>query len=356
MKPTLIPIVIAIFSSNLSANGILGLPAIPIPSDNPQNTTKIALGKKIFHDPGLSADGTISCATCHQPGRAFTDGLARAKGLNQIAGTRNTPSVINSAFYRYLFLDGRRDSLENQALDPILNPVEHGLISDDSLVTIITNNAEYPPLFSQSFGIQPEQISTVHIAKALASYERTLIAGNSPFDLFFFGANRQTLSISAVRGLRLFRRKANCANCHEISWNNALFTDNRFYNIGVGFKRIAADLPEYIESLTKANSEPLVLTNQQMSELGRFNVTHVPVDIGKFKTPSLRNIALTAPYMHDGSFKSLEQVIDYYNTGGEKNPYLDPAIFPLNLSRQEKSDLAAFLRSLTSPLPSDDPR
>ena len=175
-----------------------------------------------------------------------------------------------------------------------------------------------------------------------------MISGDSAFDRYFFAGDRKALSDSAARGLRIFRRKGNCANCHEISWNNALFTDNRFYNIGVGFQRIAAQLDAYLASLKDKNARPYNLNNQQLSELGRFSVTRVATDIGKFRTPTLRNIALTAPYMHDGSQKTLEDVVNYYDKGGDKNPYLDPAIFPLGLMRQEKSDLVEFLKSLTS--------
>ncbi len=353
MKNAWILALTLLLPTHVVANELLGLPATPIPIDNPQNANKIELGKKIFHDRRFSADGTISCATCHQPEKAFTDGLSRARGLDHIEGPRNTPTLINSAYYHGLFLDGRRDSLENQALDPIFNPIEHGLRNPSALLTIINDDNHYQKLFAQSFGIQPQSITETHLAKALASYERTLVTGNSAFDRYFFKSQRQALSASEARGLRIFRRKANCTNCHEISWDHALFTDNRYYNIGVGFKRISAKLGAYIQSLSVEKLQSSPLTDLEKSELGRFNVTRVLQDIGKFKTPSLRNIALTAPYMHDGSFKTLEEVIDYYNKGGEKNPYLDPAIFPLNLSELEKADLSAFLKTITSPHTSD---
>ena len=276
-----------------------------------------------------------------------------AKGFNQLTGPRNTPTIINAAFYTHFFLDGRRESLETQALDPFLNPVEHGLSRYQDIVEIITNDQYYLRQFERVFAVSPDEISIDHVLKAIASFERTLISGNSPFDQYFFGGDRAALSKSAARGLNIFRRKGNCANCHEISWNNALFTDNRFYNIGIGYQKIDQVLAAYLDDLKsntrKENTKTVLLSKQQRSELGRFSVTQVTADLGKFKTPTLRNIAVTGPYMHNGNLKTLQEVIEYYDKGGNKNPYLDPAIFSLNLSAQEKIDLETFLKSLTSP-------
>ena len=344
--------VFAFFSVAVYADQ-LGLPPLPIPNDNLQNPEKINLGRTLFQDTRFSADHTISCATCHQPNKAFSDGLAVAKGFKQLAGPRNTPTIINAAFYTRFFLDGRRDSLETQALDPFLNPVEHGLSSHQNIVEIIRNDQNYLRQFMRVFAVSPDEISIDHVVKAIASFERAMISGNSPFDQYFFGGNKAALSKSAARGLNIFRRKGNCANCHEISWNNALFTDNRFYNIGIGYHQIAQVLAAYLDDLQsntrEGNTKPVLLSKRRRSELGRFNVTQVTADVGKFKTPTLRNIAVTGPYMHDGNLKTLEEVIEYYDIGGNKNPYLDPAIFALNLSAQEKIDLEAFLKSLTSP-------
>jgi cytochrome c peroxidase len=204
-----------------------------------------------------------------------------------------------------------------------------------------------PSFFERSFAIKPDQVTIDHVAKAIAAYERTLIAGNSRFGRFFFGRDKSALSASERRGLNIFRRKGNCANCHEISWDHALFTDNRFYNIGIGFSPLT-QVPKLVESIQSGSVEIPELSPVQKSALGRFNVTRLAGDTGKFKTPTLRNIALTAPYMHDGSLKSLKEVIEYYDRGGDKNPFLDPAIFPLRLSPQEKMDLGAFLNALTS--------
>jgi cytochrome c peroxidase len=184
--------------------------------------------------------------------------------------------------------------------------------------------------------------------KAIASYERTLISGNSSFDQYYFGRDKSQLSPSAARGLRVFRRKGNCANCHEISWDNALFMDNQFYNIGVESQALAPIIETFVTALKQGTSpEPIALTDAQKSALGRFQVTGVIKDVGKFKTPTLRNIALTAPYMHDGSVKTLADVVEYYDQGGHANPFLDAAIFPLHLTDQEKKDLVAFMQSLT---------
>lgn len=331
----------------------LGLPSLSIPGDNPQSTDKVNLGRRLFQDTRFSADRTVSCATCHQPDKAFTDGFSVAEGIRHQSGPRNTPTVINAAFYTRFFLDGRRKSLETQALDPILNPIEHGLSEPKFIVEVVRNDPSYLQQFARAFEVNPDSISIDHVAKAIASFERTLVSGNSPFDQYFFGGNKTALSESAARGLNIFRRKANCANCHEISWDHALFTDNRFYNIGIGYQKLEPDVENYLLDLQSdigtANAKVRLLSNRQRSELGRFSVTRITMDIGAFKTPTLRNIALTGPYMHDGSLKSLEDVIDYYNRGGNRNPYLDPAIFPLRLTIEEKTDLAAFLRALSSP-------
>ena len=327
-----------------------GLPPVPVPADNPQSAAKVALGRQLFNDRRFSGDGSISCATCHSPEKTFTDGLPVARGIGGQTGTRNSPTVVNAAFYTSLFLDGRAPSLEKQALGPFVNAIEHGLKNHQQIVDIVIRDPGYQKQFKNVFGVTARQITVDHVVKAIASYERTLIAGDSPFDRYYFGRDRSALSDRAARGLRIFRRKGNCANCHEISWNNALFTDNRFYNIGVGFQRVQPVLDEFLQALRDGRDPSQVkLSAWQRSELGRFNVTKVIADIGKFRTPTLRNIARTGPYMHDGSAKTLEEVVEYYDQGGEKNRFLDAAIFPLHLTDQEKRDLVAFLQSLTSP-------
>ncbi|MDF1584758.1 MAG: cytochrome c peroxidase [Methyloprofundus sp.] len=333
----------------LWANDLLGLPVLSIPRHNPQTVEKIALGEQLFNDARLSRDGTISCASCHHKDKAFTDGQQVARGIKQQAGFRNAPTVVNAAFYQHLFVDGRADGLEEQALGPFLSPVEHGLKTAQELVAIVNADANYKAQFVQVFNISEDKITAELIAQAIASFERTLIAGNSAFDRYLFGRDRTALAESEARGMRLFRRKGNCSNCHEIGGTHALLMDNRFYNLGAGFERINSEIAEFVGRLRAGeNPEDFNFTKAQRAELGRFNITRVIADIGKFKTPTLRNIALTAPYMHDGSLQTLEEVVEYYDQGGEKNAFLDSAIFPLHLTDQEKQDLVAFLKTLTS--------
>ena len=338
-----------IFSTSTLANPLLGLPPLTIPNDNPQTAEKIALGRLLFNDKRFSADASISCASCHHSDKAFTDGLPVAQGLDGQAGTRNAPTVVNAAFFETLFLDGRANSLEAQALGPFTNPIEHGLNNHQAIIAVIQGDANYLEQFQRVFALPTSQISIQHVVKAIASFERTLIAGNSPFDRYFFGRDHSVLSRSAERGLDIFKRKGNCLVCHEITWSNALFTDNRFYNVGVGFKRVIPVLDEFVAAVQRGeNPDTLPLSDAERSELGRFNVTKVLTDIGRFKTPTLRNVALTAPYMHDGSIKTLEEVIEHYDKGGDKNRFIDTEIFPLHLTKQEKADLVAFMQALSS--------
>ncbi len=334
-----------LFSSSVLADKMLGLPPLLVPDDNPQTAGKIALGRLLFNDKRFSANDLVSCSSCHHADKAFTDGLPVAIGINGQAGVRNVPTIINAAFYQAQFLDGRASTLEEQALGPFVNPIEHGLISHQVIVDVIRNDPEYLKLFNKVFNVTINAITIDYVVKAIASFERTLISGNSAFDRYLFGRDQSAISVSAARGFRIFRRKGNCANCHEISWDNALFTDNRFYNIGVGFKRLTPVLEELIAG---KNPEDMALTDAQRSELGRFKVTKTLADLGKFKTPTLRNIALTAPYMHDGSLKTLEAVIEHYDKGSDNNRFIDAKIFPLNLMKQEKADLLAFMQTLTS--------
>jgi len=332
----------------------LGLPPVPIPADNPQSPEKIALGKRLFEDQRFSGDGTISCATCHDPAKAFADGESTADGINKLKGTRNSPTVINAAYYEAQFWDGRRSSLEEQAKDPFLNPIEHGLTSHEQILETIRKDASYHTPFRSVFGIEPKDITIDHVVKAIASFERTVISGDSPFDRYLYGGDKTAMSESAIRGLEIYRTKGRCQDCHTIGQTNATFTDNKFHNLGVGFKRIESRVMPVANAFRKAKQEgkdidKSVLGDKEISELGRFVVTLRPSDIGGFKTSTLRNIAVTAPYMHDGSLQTLEEVVELYNKGGEKNPFLDSGIRTLNLTDQEKADLVAFMKSLTSP-------
>ncbi len=331
----------------------LGLPPVPVPEDNPQAPEKIALGKKLFEDKRFSADGTVSCANCHDPKKAFTDGLPVAEGIRKLKGTRNSPTVINAAYYTSQFWDGRRPSLEEQAKDPFLNPVEHGLKGYQFIVDIIRGDPEYPGKFKKVFGVGPDKITIDHVVKAIASFERSIISGDSAFDRYLYGRDKDALSESAKRGLELYRGKARCQECHAISADYALFTDNKFHNLGVGFKKIQPRLRKIVKEVRMAQQQgkeldESILTKTDISELGRFVVTGKLSDIGAFKTPTLRNIAVTGPYMHDGSLASLQEVMELYNKGGEKNPFLG-SVRVLNLTDDEIKDLIEFMNSLTSP-------
>lgn len=331
----------------------LGLPPVPVPDDNPQSPEKIALGKKLYEDKRFSANGTISCAHCHDPARAFADGLPVAEGINKLKGPRNSPTVINSAYYTSQFWDGREPDLEGQAKGPFLNPVEHGLEDHQFIVEVIRKDPGYRQEFKRVFGVGPDKITIDHVVKAIASFERTVISGDSAFDRFLYGGDKTALSKAAQRGLELYRVKARCQECHTIDSDHAIFTDNKFHNLGVGFKKIQPRLREIVKEFRmakKQGKEPdqSVISAEESSELGRFVVSMKTSDIGAFKTPTLRNIAVTGPYMHDGSMETLEEVMELYNQGGEKNPFLG-SVLELDLTEEEIADVIEFLKSLTSP-------
>ncbi|HHQ42651.1 MAG TPA: c-type cytochrome [Chromatiales bacterium] len=332
----------------------LGLPPVPVPADNPITPEKVKLGERLFHEKRFSADGTVSCASCHKPELAFTDGLPVAEGIRKQKGTRNTPTVVNAAYYTTQFWDGRRPSLEEQAKDPFVNPIEHGLPSHEPILEVVRKDPYYRKAFRKVFGVAPEAVTIDHVVKAIAAFERTVVSGDSPFDRYLYGGDKSALSESAIRGLKIFRTKGRCVDCHKIEQTSATFTDNDFHNLGVGFQRIAPRLHEIVAKFREAkakgaNLDESVLTQAEVSELGRFAVTGRISDLGRFKTPTLRNVAVTAPYMHDGSLKTLEEVVEFYDKGGEANDFLDGGIRPLKLTEQEKKDLVEFLKSLTSP-------
>lgn len=306
----------------------LGLPPVPIPADNPPTAETIALGRRLYYDPQLSVDGTISCASCHAPQFAFSDERKVSVGVGGKTGTRHAPTVINSAYSSLQFWDGRASSLEEQAKGPIANPVEmaHTL---DAAVARLQADARYRELFKKSWGT--DRITIDLVAKSIASFERTVIAGASPFDRFYFGHDKKALSAAARRGFNLFTdpKKANCAVCHTIGKTDALFTDNKFHNLGIG-----AD------------------TRGQLNDLGRYAITKNEADMGCFKTPTLRNLANRAPFMHDGSFPSVKDALAHYIGGGNMNDHLDKEIHALDfLTFDERDDLLQFLDSLNGNLP-----
>ena len=334
----------------------LGLPPVPIPENNPQTPEKIQLGDKLFHDTRFSADGKVSCATCHSQDKAFTDNLPVSKGFNDLTGTRNAPTVINSAYMKTLFWDGREPDLEGQSKQPPVNPVEGGLPNHAPLLEVIRKEPEYVSTFKTVFGVGADDITMDHVAKAIASFERTVIAGDSPFDNYYFGGEKEAMTAAQIRGLALFIGKGRCVSCHRIEQTQALFTDNRFHNIGIGFKTIQGKEQQTAAAFIKskragADVDITVLTRKSMSELGRFAVTENVTEVGAFKTPTLRNIEKTAPYMHDGRFETLEDVIEFYSHDVKWSPSISPLMHHVNrggvqLLPAEKEDLLSFIRSL----------
>lgn len=286
-----------------------------IPKDNPLTKKKIDLGHLLYFDRRLSKDGSIACATCHIPALAFTDGQPVSVGIHRQQGGRSAPTSINRGFSKAQFWDGRAATLEEQSVGPLTNPIEHGFPSNDDVVAKINKIEGYKNLFKKAFGTNT--ITIQHVGKAIASFQRTLISGNSPFDRFDYDGEEKAISEAAKRGKKLFFGKARCNLCHF----GTNFSDEKFHNIGIGWEGEAVDV-------------------------GRYHVTHEQKDIGAFKTPTLREISRTTPYMHDGRFVTLKQVVDHYNQGGVKNPFLDNQIIPLNLTEPEKRDLIEMLRSL----------
>jgi len=339
----------------------LGLPPVPIPKDNPQTPEKIQLGEKLFKDKRFSSTGTVACANCHDPAKAFTDSpLKTSEGINKLTGTRNAPTVVNAAYFAKQFWDGRSPDLEDQARHPIVNPVEMGLKNHEPVLRIVRTDPAYAQAFMTVFGKSGEQITMKEVTQAIASFERTIVAGDSPFDRWYFGGDPKAMTPQQARGFNIFIGQGRCVSCHVIEQTQALFTDNRFHNIGIGINAIQKDVPRLAGEFLKAKAagrdvDVAVLTDKKTSELGRFAVTDVLDDMGAFKTSTLRNIAVTAPYMHDGSLKTLKDVVEHYNNGGvtkkgdKVNDFLSGGIRPLNLNDQQIDDLVAFMEALTSP-------
>lgn len=305
-----------LFSEDFKAP--LGLPSVPFPKDNPYTKEKAALGKKLYFDPCLSADSQISCATCHAVDRAFADPESLSKGIEGRVGTRHAPTVINSAYNRHQFWDGRAKTLEEQAKGPLVNTNEMALFHDQVLTYEACRNRvkkepEYLKMFKDVFG--DEEVTIDQIAMAIATFERTVLSGNSRYDKYMAG-DKTAMTEEEIQGYRVFKH-VGCNNCHF----EPLFTDGRFLNIGVGM-------------------------DAKNPDLGRYNITHKDEDFGAFKVPTLREIAKSYPYMHDGSQKTLEEVIEYYDKGGIPNKNLHPLMKPLHMSESDKKALKAFLEAL----------
>jgi cytochrome c peroxidase len=312
-----------------------------IPSDNAMTADKIKLGEALYFDKRLSADATISCATCHDPASAFTDRNATAVGIQSSRGTRSAPTVLNAMFSDIFFWDGRARSLEEQAMHPLINPAEMGMQDYDAVVARVASVTDYVQRFRRVF---KSEVTIDTIVKAIAAYERTQLSGNSPFDRFIAG-DPNAITSAQKRGWKLFRSKAQCIQCHAFSLSSPFFTDFDFHNTGVASKYRNFD--RLVQSAQGISASKLAHA-EGFSDLGRYLVTLRPNHIGAFKTPTLRDIELTAPYMHEGSQKTLLDVVRFYNRGGEANPYLDERISPLNLTDEEMNALVEFMRSLTS--------
>lgn len=287
-----------------------------IPADNPLTPEKVELGKMLYFDPRLSADGSVSCASCHNPKMGWTDNAPVSTGIKGQKGGVSSPTVVNATYMGLQFWDGRAATLEEQALGPLVNPVEMGNPSHDKVIEICGSIAGYAPYFEKAFG--SKEITKDKIAKAIGSFERTVLGGNSKYDRYTFG-DTAAMNASEIRGRDLFFGKANCTRCHA----GPNFSDSMFHNLGVG-------------------------QNKPSPDVGRFAVTKAKEDMGAFKTPTVRDITKTAPYMHDGSETTLEAVVEFYDKGGVKNPNLDARMAPLNLTPEEKADLVAFMKALDS--------
>jgi cytochrome c peroxidase len=335
----------------------VGLPAEltrkAIPHENPQTPEKIALGQKLFFDGRLSADGTVACATCHDPARAFTDGRPVSIGIHGRAGQRNAPTVMNALYNKAQFWDGRVKTLEEQAAMPIVNPFEMGQPTLQAAVDAITGIEEYRQAFQKVFG-RPG--NGTDLVRAIAAYERTLVSFDTPFDHFIAG-DQNAIDASSKRGWELFNTKARCNKCHALTEKKrdvTNFTDFEYHNIGIGIIRhnVVALALKAQRELASGHLEAVdrAAIETDMSVLGRILITRKDADTAAFKTPNLRNVLVTGPYFHDGSQETLWDVIDHYNKGdGLKDPWLDEDIQPLALTEPEIEDLAAFLASLTSP-------
>lgn len=299
------------FTQNLPSD----FPAVPVPVDNPMSKAKVELGRHLFYDKRFSRDFSISCSTCHQQANAFSDpGQALSQGVGGQMTTRNAPTLANVGYLPHFFAEGGVPTLEQQALAPIIAPNELAM-DTDTLVARLQPVSQYRMLFPQAWG--DANITIERITKSIAAFERTLISAESPFDRWNRG-DKNAISAAAQRGAELFfGEKGDCWHCHG-GFN---FTNNSFHNTGLDS----------------------VITGDE----GRYRVTGNPADIGKFKTPTLRNVALTAPYMHDGRFNTLEEVLRHYNSGGKPHPTADALMRPLRLSDDEIKDLVALLDALT---------
>ena len=332
----------------------LGLPPVPFPPTNPPTVPRIRLGRKLFLDRRLSNNGTLSCAMCHVPEQGFTVNEVRtAVGNEGTTLRRNAPTLLNVAYAGPFFHDGREPDLDLQAFDVFLNPDEMAAPSLGALVGKLRALEDYAPLFEEAFQESP---TVENIGQAIGTYMRTLLCAGSPFDRWHFQKEEKAWTAAAREGFRLFTGRARCVTCHSIGVDHALFTDHRFHDTGLGWynsvgrgtitEPVTVELaPGVVTRLERSAVESV--GERPAGDLGRYEVTHDPADRWLFKTPTLRNVSLTGPYMHDGSFSTLREVVEYYNRGGHHHAGLDSALRLLDLEEAEIEQLVAFLESLT---------
>lgn len=348
---SLLPSLIVLADTPVVLSPPLGLPPLHIPAANPLTKEKIDLGRRLFMDRRLSHNNVMSCGMCHVPEQGFTSNeLGTAIGLEGRSLRRNSPTSYNVGYHRSLFHEGREPHLEDQVWGPLLTKNEMNMPSIGYVVEKVHQLPEYKGLFEAAF---KGPVNAERLGQALASYQRTLISGNSRFDRWFYGGEKGALNAKEQRGFQVFMGKGRCVTCHSVGEKHALFTDHKFHNTGLGWERtMFPDRKTYRVQLApgvfvNVKAKQLKWFEPPMPDVGRYEVTLNPRDSWAYKTPILRNVELTAPYMHDGSLRTLEEVIDFYNKGGIDNPEKSPLVVRLDLSSEEKSALVAFLKSLT---------
>ena len=337
---------------NIAKTPQLGLPALSKGWLQSVDSDKISLGRKLFFDRRLSRNKTMSCAMCHIPEQGFSSNeVARPIGFEGRSLKRNAPTILNIAFSDTLFWDARENQLAQQVWSPLLAANEMNNPSIGAVIDTILADPEYPKLFQNAFKQAPNMIN---IGEAIAQYEKSLIAANSRFDQWKYGHQSKALNEDEIAGYQLFIGKAACASCHTVGPDSALFTDQLLHNTGIGYFDSMSPQSDTVTvqlapGVTTQIQQSVIQTigEKKPNDLGRYEVTNQPDDRWKFRTPSLRNVALTAPYMHNGHFTNLSQVLDFYNRGGVENELLSPLIRPLNLSKKQQDQIVSFLKTLT---------
>ena len=339
----------AILAAAAQKPAAVGLPPLAAPP-----AAQVALGKKLFFDRRLSINGTLSCAMCHVPEQAFTvNEIRTAVGMEGVSLRRSAPTLLNVAYATPMFHDGRAKTLEDQALQPLLEDDEMANPDIETVMHRINAMKEYHEPYKKAFG--NTRATPERTARALAAYERTLIAANSPFDRWHYGKDANAMSATARRGFALFVKNG-CASCHTMGEKNALFSDGQFHNTGVQARTEALNKQSVTYTLVpglQSTMDPETLARigvPDQDDLGRYEVTKQRRDLRAFKTPTLRNVSVTGPYMHDGSLTTLGDVLDFYAAGGiPSDKAQDPLIQPFAMAAQDREDLLAFLNALTSP-------